>query len=226
MVNGYKNLFEGDSPDELKAKYEAIVGDSFDVIDPSMQQLFDNANQDVNTAAQNICGDLGRGSLSLDQAILVRTAYPNATPLRTAIPHKLNVPICPFVYTGVRLPLHRGVLPRVGVRRQPDHQPEDAQVEARRGDLRLERRAAAAAALQTRGVGGHARVRPRGHGARAREDARVLAATLVRSCRIQPARPLHLKPPPPAPGRNIAQQTSGANVGRDHSADGLGYGPV
>jgi hypothetical protein len=25
---------------------------------------------------------------------------------------------------------------------------------------------------------------------------------------------------------NIAQQTSGANVGRDHSADGLGYGPV
>lgn len=70
MVNGYKDLFEGDSPDELKAKYDAIVGDSFDVIDPSMQQLFNNANQNVNTAAQNICGDLGRGSLSLDQAIL------------------------------------------------------------------------------------------------------------------------------------------------------------
>jgi hypothetical protein len=27
-------------------------------------------------------------------------------------------------------------------------------------------------------------------------------------------------------GRNVAQQTSGANVGRDHSADGLGYGPI
>lgn len=31
---------------------------------------------------------------------------------------------------------------------------------------------------------------------------------------------------PASPGRNIAQQNSGANVGRDHSADGLGYGPV
>ena len=70
MVNGYKDLFEGDSPDELKAKYEAIVGDSFDVVDPSMQQLFDNANQNVNEAAQNICGDLTKGSLSLDKAIL------------------------------------------------------------------------------------------------------------------------------------------------------------
>jgi len=27
-------------------------------------------------------------------------------------------------------------------------------------------------------------------------------------------------------GRYIAQQTSAANVGRDHSTDGLGYGPV
>lgn len=32
--------------------------------------------------------------------------------------------------------------------------------------------------------------------------------------------------PRTSPYRNIAQQTTGANVGRDHSADGLGYGPV
>ena len=72
MVNGYKDLFQPDSQDELMAQYEAIVGDSFDVVDPSMQQLFDGANQQVNEAAQNICGDLTRGSLSLDKAILVK----------------------------------------------------------------------------------------------------------------------------------------------------------
>ena len=70
MVNGYKDLFQPDGQDELMAQYEAIVGDSFDVVDPSMQQLFENANQNVNEAAQNICGDLTRGSMSLDQAIL------------------------------------------------------------------------------------------------------------------------------------------------------------
>lgn len=70
MVNGYKDLFQPDSQDELVAQYEAIVGDSFEVVDPSMQQLFDGANQEVNKAAQNICGDLTRGSLSLDKAIL------------------------------------------------------------------------------------------------------------------------------------------------------------
>lgn len=70
MVNGYKDLFQPDGEDELQAQYEAIVGDSFDVVDPSLQQLFDGANQEVNEAAQNICGDLTRGSLSLDKAIL------------------------------------------------------------------------------------------------------------------------------------------------------------
>ena len=70
MVNGYKDLFQPDSQDELVAQYEEIVGDSFDVVDPSLQQLFDGANQETNTAAQNICGDLTRGSLSLDKAIL------------------------------------------------------------------------------------------------------------------------------------------------------------
>ena len=70
MVNGYRDLFEGPTTDELQAKFNAIVGDSFATIDPSMQELFNGVNQDVNTAAQNICGDLARGSLTLDQAIL------------------------------------------------------------------------------------------------------------------------------------------------------------
>jgi len=35
-----------------------------------MQALFNGANQDVNTAAQDICADLTRGSISFDQAIL------------------------------------------------------------------------------------------------------------------------------------------------------------
>jgi hypothetical protein len=70
MVNGYKELFEGPSSSELQAQFNQIVGDSFDAIDPSMQALFDGANQNVNTAAQDICSDLGKGSLSLDQAIL------------------------------------------------------------------------------------------------------------------------------------------------------------
>ena len=70
VVNGYKDLFQPDGEDALQAEYEAIVGDSFDVVDPSLQQLFDGANQEVNEAAQNICGDLTRGSLSLDKAIL------------------------------------------------------------------------------------------------------------------------------------------------------------
>jgi hypothetical protein len=70
MVNGYKDLFQPASEDALQAEYAAIVGDSFDVVDPSLQQLFENANQNVNEAAQNICGDLTRGSLSLDKAIL------------------------------------------------------------------------------------------------------------------------------------------------------------
>ena len=35
-----------------------------------MQKLFESANQETNAAAQNICGDLTRGSLGLDKAIL------------------------------------------------------------------------------------------------------------------------------------------------------------
>ena len=70
LVTQYKDLFQPDSEDQLQSQYEEIVGDSFDVVDPSMQQLFDNANQEVNEAAQNICGDLTRGSLSIDKAIL------------------------------------------------------------------------------------------------------------------------------------------------------------
>lgn len=70
MVNGYKDLFEADGEDALQAEYQAILGDSFDVIDPSMQQLFESANQETNKAAQNICGDLTRGALGLDKAIL------------------------------------------------------------------------------------------------------------------------------------------------------------
>ncbi len=66
----YQDLFEGPTSTELQAQFQEIVGDSFDTIDPSMQALFDGANQNVNTAAQDICSDLGRGSLSLDKAIL------------------------------------------------------------------------------------------------------------------------------------------------------------
>ena len=70
MIEGYKDLFEGPTATELQAQFNEIVGDSFDAIDPSMQALFEGANQNVNTAAQDICSDLGKGSLSLDQAIL------------------------------------------------------------------------------------------------------------------------------------------------------------
>tara|TARA_B110000259_G_scaffold121001_1_gene137442 strand:- start:1012 stop:1491 length:480 start_codon:yes stop_codon:yes gene_type:complete len=66
----YQDLFVGPTSTELQAQFQAIVGDSFDTIDPSMQALFDGANQNVNTAAQDICSDLGRGSISLDQAIM------------------------------------------------------------------------------------------------------------------------------------------------------------
>ena len=55
-------------------------------------------------------------------------------------------------HPGVRLPLHRGVLPQGELRRQPDHQPEDAALAARRRRLRLGRLAAAAAARAARRV--------------------------------------------------------------------------
>jgi len=69
-VDKYKSIFDSSSEGELEQQFQEIVGDSFDVVDPSMQQLFDNANKEVNTAAQNICADLDRGSISLDQAIM------------------------------------------------------------------------------------------------------------------------------------------------------------
>lgn len=66
----YQDLFEGPTSTDLQAQFQEIVGDSFQTIDPSMQALFDGANQEVNVAAQDICSDLGRGSLSFDKAIM------------------------------------------------------------------------------------------------------------------------------------------------------------
>ena len=174
MVNGYKNLFEGDSPSELQAQFQRIVGDSFDAVDPSMQQLFDNANQDVNTAAQDICSDLGRGSLSLDQAILacvfhhVESFCPKQEGDDNLI---INLKTLTWKLDEVIFDWSASPPPPPPV----VHGPYEDLLAADPEGMEI-----------------------------ARE--KILEFWPVLS--------------------QVAQQTSGANVGRDHSADGLGYGPV
>ena len=70
----YQALFDTPSSTDLQQQFQAIVGGSFETIDPSMQATFENVDRGdkggVNTAAQNICvGDLKAG-MSLDQLIL------------------------------------------------------------------------------------------------------------------------------------------------------------
>ena len=174
MVNGYKDLFQPDSQDELTAQYEAIVGDSFDVVDPSMQQLFDGANQEVNGAAQNICGDLTRGSLSLDKAILA------------CVFHFIEE-FCPKEEADDNLIINLKTL-----RWKLD-------------DVVFDWGASPPPPPPVR------------HGAY--ED---LLASDPEGMELAREKILEFWPQL----SNIAQQTAGANVGRDHSADGLGYGPV
>ena len=174
MVNGYKDLFQPESQDELMAQYEAIVGDSFEVVDPSMQQLFDGANQEVNEAAQNICGDLTRGSLSLDKAILA------------CVFHFIEE-FCPKEEADDNLIINLKTL-----RWKLD-------------DVVFDWGASPPPPPPVK------------HGAY--ED---LLVSDPEGMDIAREKMLEFWPQL----SNVAQQTSGANVGRDHSADGLGYGPV
>ena len=174
MVNGYKDLFQPDSQDELTAQYEAIVGDSFDVVDPSMQQLFDGANQEVNEAAQNICGDLTKGSLSLDKAILA------------CVFHFIEE-FCPKEQSDDNLIINLKTL------------------RWRLDDVVFDWGASPPPPPPVK------------HGAY--ED---LLQSDPEGMEIAREKMLEFWPQL----SNVAQQTSGANVGRDHSPDGLGYGPV
>ena len=174
MVNGYKNLFQPASEDALQAEYEAIVGDSFDVVDPSMQALFDGANQDVNEAAQSICSDLTRGSLGLDKAILA------------CVFHFIEE-FCPDSNSDDNLIINLKTL------------------RWRLDDVVFDWGASPPPPP------------PVVHGAY--ED---LLAADPEGMEIAREKIMEFWPEM----KNVAQQTSGANVGRDHSADGLGYGPV
>ena len=174
MVNGYKDLFQPDGEDALQAEYEAIVGDSFDVVDPSMQQLFDGANQEVNEAAQNICGDLTKGSLSLDKAILA------------CVFHFIEE-FCPKEEADDNLIINLKTL------------------RWRLDDVVFDWGASPPPPPPVK------------HGAY--ED---LIAADPEGMEIAREKILEFWPEM----KYVAQQTSGANVGRDHSADGLGYGPV
>ena len=174
MVNGYKDLFQPASEDALQAEYAAIVGDSFDVVDPSLQQLFENANQNVNEAAQNICGDLTRGSLSLDKAILA------------CVFHFIEE-FCPKEEADDNLIINLKTL------------------RWRLDDVVFDWGASPPPPPPVK------------HGAY--DD---LIAADPEGMELAREKMLEFWPQL----SNIAQQTSGANVGRDHSADGLGYGPV
>ena len=71
MVNGYKDLFEADGEDALQAAVPSDPGRLLRRHRPvDAAALRERQPGDVNTAAQNICGDLTRGSLGLDKAIL------------------------------------------------------------------------------------------------------------------------------------------------------------
>ena len=174
MVNGYKDLFQPDGEDALQAEYQAILGDSFDVIDPSMQALFDGANQNTNEAAQNICGDLTRGSLGLDKAILA------------CVFHFIEE-FCPKENSDDNLIINLKTL------------------RWRLDDVVFDWGASPPPPPPVR------------HGAY--ED---LLAADPEGMEIAREKMMEFWPQM----SNVAQQTSGANVGRDHSADGLGYGPV
>ena len=215
MVNGYKDLFEGPSASELQAQFNEIVGDSFETIDPSMQALFEGANQNVNTAAQDICSDLGRGSLSLDQAILaclfhhIENFCPKAdadedlpTFLKT-----LRWKLDDVVYDWSAAPPPPPPVVHGPYEDLLASDPEGIEIAREKLMEFWPQLSCALPALPALPV---LPVLP----ATARDRPRPPAS---------PLRPEHL---PPSRGRNIAQQTSGANVGRDHSADGLGYGPV
>jgi len=212
MIEGYKDLFEGPTATELQAQFNEIVGDSFDAIDPSMQALFEGANQNVNTAAQDICSDLGKGSLSLDQAILACLFHhiENFCPKADA-----DEDIPTFLKT-LRWKLDDVVFDWGAAPPPPPpvvHGPYEDLLASDPEGMEIAREklmefwpqlSCALPALPALPV----------LPATARDRPRPPAS---------PLRPEHL---PPSRGRNIAQQTSGANVGREHSPDGLGYGPI
>ena len=174
MVNGYKDLFEADGEDALQAEYQEILGDSFDVIDPSMQQLFESANQETNKAAQNICGDLTRGALGLDKAILacvfhfIEDFCPKANADNNLI---ISVKFLRWRLDDVVFDWGASPPPPPPVR----HGAFEDMLAADPEGMEL-----------------------------AREKMMEFWPQLT----------------------YVAQQTSASNVGRDHSTDGLGYGPV
>ena len=139
-----------------------------------MQALFDGANQNVNTAAQDICSDLGRGSLSLDQAILA------------CVFHHVES-FCPSGEDdeGIVTFLKEleWELPKVVWDWTASPPPPPPVVHGPFEDL-------------------------------LREDPAGMELAREKILELWPKISA------------VAQQSSGSNVGREHSADGLGYGPV
>ena len=225
-VDKYKSIFDSSSEGELEQQFQEIVGDSFDVVDPSMQQLFDNANKEVNTAAQNICADLDRGSISLDQAIMACLFHhveafcpedeywdidgpslwkPDLLIDLKYLDWKLDDIV--FDWTASPPPRRRpGSKVRLTISRRPI--PRAWRLRARRSSSCGQRYSKLK----------HSNKLPHTH-------THPPALTLLPLAHF----PMWLFSVPMAAfvcGRYIAQQTSAANVGRDHSTDGLGYGPV
>ena len=70
-AKNYKKLFEAPSQSTLESEFAAIVGDSFTSVPPAMSAAFQTIQSGtVNTAAQSICDDSLKASLTIDQLIL------------------------------------------------------------------------------------------------------------------------------------------------------------
>ena len=70
----YQSLFSAPDTDELTQQYEDIVGDSFTVVDPTFQAVFDSLDNTVDApdvaAAKQICDSNLWESMSLDKIII------------------------------------------------------------------------------------------------------------------------------------------------------------
>ena len=69
--DNYQDLFKAPDTDELTKQYEDIVGDSFTVVDPTFQAVFDSLDNTVDTpdvaAAKEICDANLWESMALDK---------------------------------------------------------------------------------------------------------------------------------------------------------------
>ncbi|MDA9603631.1 hypothetical protein N9S30_00590 [bacterium] len=77
--DNYQNLFKAPDTGELTKQYEDIVGDSFTVVDPTFQAVFDSLDNTVDApdvaAAKQICDANLWESMALDKVRKLRTYF-------------------------------------------------------------------------------------------------------------------------------------------------------